>query len=108
FVIFARFEYVLKRSKYLQSERAAADWEALARDLDDYFLAEVVHKGIAQTLTRAPPHKQIVEGGQLAWRDTGPINDTRDLFLAIRRVRNNLFFTVRNSGPSRLMIVAAM
>lgn len=68
-----------------------ADWDRLAGDLGQSFLDQVVAKGIAPVLIDAPPKKQIkLADGRLGWRDMGPVKSTKDMFLAIRRARNNL------------------
>lgn len=94
FVVFSRFECALKRSgKYAMGDATRVDpnWDGFARDLGPAFLKEVVARGIAPDLIARPPKKQIkLEEGSLGWRDMGPVNNTADLFLAIRRARNNL------------------
>lgn len=94
FVVFSRFECALKRSgKYAIGDetRVDPDWDAFARDLDQSFLKDVIARGIADDLIIRPPKKQIkLADGSLGWRDMGPVDNTTDLFLAIRRARNNL------------------
>ena len=55
------------------------------------FLKKVINEGVAPVLVAKPPRKQIkLASGELGWRDMGAVSNTSDLFLAIRRVRNNL------------------
>ncbi len=92
FAVFSRFECALKRSGYLQNKKGAeAHWYKFAKELGEPFLDEVRSRGDACELIRRPPKKQINKNGQLAWQTTTQITDVNGLFLAVRRVRNNLF-----------------
>lgn len=94
FVVFSRFECALKRSgKYAigDTERVDPDWDGFARDLGTNFLNDVVAQEIAPVLVGKPPKKQVkLLDGTLGWKEMGAVNNTADLFLAIRRTRNNL------------------
>lgn len=94
FVVFSRFECVMKRSgDYAQGDESGVnpDWDKLAKDLGAAFFADVLTKDIAPVLIAEPPKKQIKQAdGSLGWRDMGPVSNAADLFLAIRRARNNL------------------
>lgn len=94
FVAFSRFECALKRSgTYARGDESGVepDWNGVARDLGPEFFDEVLTRGIAPTLIGKPPKKQIKQAdGTLGWRDMGPVSNCADLFLAIRRARNNL------------------
>lgn len=94
FVVFSRFEFALKQSgKYALGNDAGVkpDWEKFARDLGPNFLGHVSDNGLAPVLVEKPPKKQVkLADGSLGWRDMGKVTSTTELFLAVRRVRNNL------------------
>lgn len=94
FVVFSRFECALKRSgQYAigDDSKVEPDWDGFARDLGPAFFKEVIGQEIAPVLIGKPPKKQIkLADGSLGWKDVGTVNNTTDLFLAIRRARNNL------------------
>jgi hypothetical protein len=93
FVVFSRFECALKRSgKYAKGNKDGvdADWDRFAQDLGPQFLGDVIAHGVAPVLVENPPKKQVKLNATLGWKDMGAVENTADLFLAIRRVRNNL------------------
>ncbi|PDS66691.1 hypothetical protein CO653_08255 [Rhizobium anhuiense] len=94
FVAFSRFECAMKRSgTYARGDESGVepDWNGLARDLGDAFFAEVKTRNVAPLLIGSPPKKQIKQAdGSLGWRDVGAVANASDLFVAIRRARNNL------------------
>jgi len=94
FVVFSRFECALKRSGTYaigNEDRVDPDWDGFTRDLGPAFLAQVIEQGIAPVLVNRPPKKQVKQAdGTLGWKGIAPVKNTADLFLAIRRVRNNL------------------
>jgi len=47
--------------------------------------------GKVTTLLGKPPKKQVIKDGALGWEMMSAIRTANDLFLAVRRVRNNLF-----------------
>lgn len=93
FAVFSRFECALKRSGYLKKNTkfAEADWAKFSEELGKLFLDEVRSSDDASTLITKPPKKQIKLDGQLGWKDAKPIENVRQLFDAVCRVRNNLF-----------------
>jgi hypothetical protein len=102
FAVFSRFEYALKRCRFLRDKGyAEADWDKFSNGLGESFLQEVRECGKANTLLDKPPKKQIVGGGcSIEWKQMKPIADVRSLFRAIRRVRHNLFHGGKYpSGP---------
>ncbi|UUZ70850.1 hypothetical protein LP415_15815 [Polaromonas sp. P1(28)-8] len=94
FVVFSRFECALKRSiQYAIGDelKVDPDWDGFAKDLPSDFLQIVIDKGVAPVLIGQPPKKQIkLAEGSLGWKDMGAVKNTADLFLAVRRARNNL------------------
>lgn len=92
FVAFARCEYALKRGAFVRAGRndsAEPDWDALARSLGSTFFDEVKSK--APTIVADPPKRQVLENGMLDWRSPPSPQNTQELLLAVRRLRNNLF-----------------
>jgi hypothetical protein len=103
FVFFSRFEYALKRGGFLKTPReqkcrkkiddsASPNWDSFASVLGQKFLDEVRDSAKAETILTTPPKKQVVvKGNDLDWRDGSSIRTAADLFVAVRRLRNNLF-----------------
>lgn len=112
FVIFSRFEFALKQSgQYAigNDQGVDADWDGFARDLGPAFFQHVNDKGLAPILVGKPPMKQVkLADGSLGWRDMGRVKSTADLFLAIRRARNNLIHGAKyhDAGDGRPDYVA--
>jgi hypothetical protein len=96
--VFARFEYALKAAEFLQGDdnNAEPDWSSFARSIAEPFTAaqeaELSH-AVAYLLDQ-PPRKQVILDGRLEWRAAPPDNNlsrAEQVFLMVRRVRNNLF-----------------
>lgn len=101
--VFARFEFALKFSGFLEDgadgKEAEPNWQLFSEDaaLKAAFGVEALPPEVIEavrTLTESPPLKQVIQGGRLNWKETpaqgdahGPLN----LLLLVRRVRNNLF-----------------
>lgn len=99
FLEFSRFEYALKRARFLKkrTEDAIPDWDGFAQSLGGQ-LADRHDSQFMQarsTLFARPPKKQIRgPSGELTWREsTRGSGETEDAFLLrlVRTVRNNLF-----------------
>ncbi|MFP3995143.1 MULTISPECIES: hypothetical protein [Pseudomonas] len=96
FIVFSRFECALKRSADYAAPggnvKVHANWDAFASDLGTGFFEEVLAQGLAPELVHRPPKLQVLlpHGGGLGWRDTAAVTNSVELFLAIRRARNNL------------------
>lgn len=96
FIVFSRFECALKRSADYsalgEQARISANWDVFARDLGNVFLDEVIAQSIAPDLVSRPPKLQVMlpDGGGLGWCETPSVTNAVELFLAIRRARNNL------------------
>lgn len=105
FLVFARFEYALKNSAFVQPGRsrrnetapsAEPNWRAFASSIAGLFT-----KGHTPDLEQAceyilinPPMRQVLINGDVAWDTTGPnlsLSETERLLFLVRRVRNNLF-----------------
>ncbi|HVY20684.1 MAG TPA: hypothetical protein VHA70_11500 [Bauldia sp.] len=94
FATFSRFEFALKRGGFLGGgigEKAEANWDTFAGALEPSFFAAMLNASAARIFFEAPPKNLIrvsiddVEYQQAAVIDNGP-----KLFVAVRRVRNNL------------------
>ena len=98
FSAFARAEYLLKRVGFHKrgQENAQADWDAYASSLKG--LLNKTHSARVRNawryLSGRPPRKQVIQDGQLSWKDVPrpvTISDEAYALLLVRRVRNNLF-----------------
>lgn len=92
---FARIEYALKASGFHTGDgNAEADWLTFSHALEN-FVIEPTTPELAEAIElilKRPPRKQIVENDQLIWTEARPTTNSRaeELFVYIRRVRNNL------------------
>lgn len=79
------------------------DWEKFEKDMGSIFFETHKERCDLKILIDAPPKKQTVEGKKPIWEDKGaPVTDTKSLFKAVRRVRNNLFHGGKYpNGPVR-------
>lgn len=92
FAVFSRFECALKRSGYHHGNGDAhANWDKFANSLGKDFFEEVSSSGNANLLIGTPPKKQVVDGDDLDWQAVGKVTNVQELFVSVRRVRNNLF-----------------
>ena len=102
FATFARFEFALKDCKFLHVDKRGgvhADWDAFAGQLPGDFFVSIVNSGKAHTLISKPPKKQVVVGNSLDFSpQRRPVNAV-ELFIAVRRVRNNLFHGGKAGDP---------
>jgi hypothetical protein len=93
-IVFARFEYALKRAGYYRSDgnTLQPDWDAFAKRLATSTHADLLKAG--ETILKNPPSKEAVTNGSWTWADirvTNAANDLERLLLYVRRIRNNLF-----------------
>ncbi len=103
---YSRMEYALKAAGYLINHNgdAKADWVKLGNAIDPEFEAMSQQHGELQDavhyLRESPPKKQIVEDGQLDWKDVKPTapTPTSEILLYVARVRNNLFHGGKFNG----------
>ena len=98
FIVFSRFEYALKRAKYLKSNnnRVQPDWDVFALKLNRNLVQETSPeiKDAIDYFKNNPPKQQIVTpNGDLGWNIVGNTQqlNNKQLLEYIRRVRNNLF-----------------
>ena len=103
FQVFSRSEYALKASGFNKGDGVAEpSWKnfalAIESSISDPPSGEITEA--INFLLNEPPKKQFIAGGILEWRDspasTGNVAD--DLFVYIRRVRNNLFHGGKFNG----------
>ncbi len=102
FKLFSRFEFALKKAGYLRvrAGRISAHWDKFASDIGVRFFDVVKEIHVADTIIQQPPNKQVVdEGGELGWKACKSPENTVGLFVAIRRIRNNLFHGGKHENP---------
>ncbi|WP_299736921.1 hypothetical protein [uncultured Roseobacter sp.] len=92
--IIIRFEYALKEIGYYRAgsgEGAEVCWDQFVNNrLGPAFFERIKEAQVAATILAKPPSKQVVVNGSLDWKAGVVPNNIQDLFVAIRRVRNNL------------------
>lgn len=123
FIVFARFEYALKRAGYLKREdrRAEPDWEDFARKHASRFRPEGSDVLRAMKYLRGhPPKIQWVKDGQVVFSadhlyGEGKRSDLEELVDIVKGVRNNLFHggkfpsgQVPESGRNTILLRDAM
>lgn len=113
---FARVEYALKASGFLQSreegEGARPDWPCFQKSLRSTFRSDARPelRAACEYLLRNPPHREVVSSDGLEWEPGPPSDDLPDpevdkVLQCVRRVRNNLFhggkFSTDPGSPGR-------
>lgn len=89
--IFLRFEFALKERGFCPvSGDALVEWGRVTKELGQAFFARVNKSPEAATVMQRPPKKQISINYCLDWKEQRPPTNIRELFEAVRRVRNNL------------------
>jgi hypothetical protein len=89
FYLFSRCEYALKRAGDFH-QNAVPNWDKLGKRLGAAFFDDARSK--AKVFFDRPVEKQVVSvDGDLSWEPQAAPANCVDLFLAVRRVRNNLF-----------------
>lgn len=95
FATFARFEFALTRGGFLLAgidDQAEAHWDRFASRLGAEFLERMRAAPSAQVFFTEPPKKLFVIGeDDVEFRRTDDVETCADLFVLLRRVRNNLF-----------------
>ena len=97
FSLFARFEYAMKAVGFRKKEngRITILWNDMTDSVRDYLTDtdnDKLQTAITYILTQ-PPKKQDIVNDEIIWVDASANrgDDIYDLFVYIRRVRNNLF-----------------
>jgi hypothetical protein len=103
FQTFARMEYALKAAGYHQGDGdAKPDWDRLGRECDTYLREHVSPdlRAAIEYILEEPPQKQVIEKGQLEWKQVLAHGQTQgeQLLVYVRRVRNNLFHGGKFNG----------
>jgi hypothetical protein len=102
FATFARFEFALKDANFIAVDNrgaVSAAWDDFADELPADFLVRVTQSAKASTLLNDPPKKQVLVGKALDFKKQPKPATTRDLLIAVRRVRNNLFHGGKSGDP---------
>ena len=91
--LYARVEYVLRRSRYSRKDRKKAEvnWAKFAMEMDEPFFLYVREQKRADTLIKEPPRAYYRNEG---WQPVQqqPIADVEELFvLGVCQVRHNIF-----------------
>ena len=105
FRTFSRVEYALKASGYNTGDGdATANWTMFAKEPAVEALVAAPQDPAMQAaiafIFGAPPKKQVVENGLLAWKVVEPATNSQAdrLLIYVRRVRNNLFHGGKFNG----------
>ena len=105
FSFMARFEFALKESGYVAGEegkRVSPGWDKFEADVMKTNVFELLRaSGAAATLLHSPPRRQIRCGDGLKWGDPLQIGNARELCVAVRQVRNNLFHGGKSGADPR-------
>lgn len=109
FKVMTRLEFSIKDYGYVKprgphNRSAEIDWDRFIDEkLNDELLIAVEKSPEAKILVSSPPKQQVLDlGGNLAWADPQPVTSTKELIIAVRRVRNNLFHGGKKLDPDAL------
>jgi hypothetical protein len=93
FVVFARFEYAMKKGGFRRDNRAEASWNRFANQLPASFFAELQAAPEAGIYFNEPPDHLVINAHEgVRWSgEPQAVNDPISLFRAIKTARNNLF-----------------
>ncbi|MBC3789374.1 hypothetical protein [Spirosoma utsteinense] len=105
FIIFSRFECALKTSNFSSgdADKVSANWDTFIASIRNTFNKEknAQLRQAVDYLVQHPPRIQMINNGQLGWRDRNfNLNEPEinKLSLSIRDIRNNLFHGGKFSG----------
>jgi hypothetical protein len=105
FACITRFEFALKESGYVAGEegkRVTPDWDRFEADAMKTNVLELLRaSGAAAVLLDTPPRRQIRSGNGFEWGDRLQIRNARQLCVAVRQVRNNLFHGGKSGADPR-------
>jgi hypothetical protein len=97
---FLRFEFALKESRFgLEDGEARVEWGRVTKELGEGFYRRIQESRKAETIMRRPPKKQVLRHNELDWEPQKPPGNIHELFVSIRRVRNNLLHGGKSGGP---------
>lgn len=105
FITFSRFECALKTSNFANGseDKVSANWDAFVSEIKPTFSKEKDPQlqQAVNYIIQNPPKIQMIDGGQLGWRErvfqnTEP--EINKLSLSIRDIRNNLFHGGKFNG----------
>lgn len=102
FQIFMRFEYALKATPKFRignDTNVMANWDCYAANLGKSFFECDVLRNAASTILNHPPKKQCIKKGELDFKPVKAPSNVQEFFLAIRRIRNNLFHGGKSGPP---------
>jgi hypothetical protein len=95
FALFSRFEFALKRGGFCTGapgEKAGPNWDTFANQLGEQFFNAVRMRPETEVLFREPPRAlKVGQDGEPFFQDQAAPQNAADLFVASRRIRNNLF-----------------
>ncbi|MEQ3724349.1 hypothetical protein [Alcanivorax sp.] len=100
---FSRSEYALKAAGFHNGEgNAQANWAAFALQVEPYIQnpGDASVSEAIKFILHEPPKKQIIRDGLIQWDAAEPNHNSQaeNLFVYIRRVRNNLFHGGKFNG----------
>lgn len=101
FFIFAQTECALKVLGFHYGEGdAKPNWDKFSKEIGPIFdYTNSAIKDAVEYIEQNPPKKQVIEKSKLIWVDeTKNGNRLIEIFLCIRRVRNNLFHGGKFNG----------
>jgi hypothetical protein len=97
FATFSRFEYALKRTRFLkQKEKAEPDWDKFSNHIRDQLhgMDRTKYQKARAYLLNNPPKTQVIVHDRLEWQATlqgHGESEERYLLRLVATVRNNLF-----------------
>lgn len=95
FALFSRLEFALKRGGFCKGalrQNAEPNWNAFANKLGEPFFNALQNRPETEVLFREPPRAMKVgPDGEPFFEDQAAPQTAADLFVAARRIRNNLF-----------------
>ncbi len=105
FITFSRFECALKASNFTSGniDKVFANWDTFIASIRDTF-DKNNNKELRQAvdyLIKNPPKIQMIDNGQLGWRDrifNSEDPEINKISLSIRDIRNNLFHGGKFNG----------
>ena len=95
FRIFSRFEFALKMAGLakMRGTMIVVKWDEFAEcdAVGEPFIDKLRREGVCPLLFDKPPQTEIITDNRYDFEDVDPPTTAKELFGAVRRVRNNLF-----------------